>query len=346
MSTSTFTTTTLPKLTYEICNFLPVFERSYKLLRLVGEQFKPCARPYWSRNDTYMSSSPLVTFCKVHLPKKVRDQRLRRSWRMTRLWTTCARPLPFSPRSTLWSSNINLIRCPFLRWCSIFTTYPKSIRRSCLATLSRTRSSSTWLSWHNDASSSCTALLTVCRICSTHDTLEMGCLRIHKAAWRKCWSTVLSTMLRPLMTTARRSYTFNSWCISFLQQRRGRRTPSITRCCPREWRPCCSTGRPMDVSGQICKAARSVSLVWWRLMWRPNETSQRWASSIPIWGIPWAPRLLRSSCSSRATWVCFTTVRRTMIIPARVIPIMPALINVTWNKTMVLIQIGFYSFKP
>jgi hypothetical protein len=40
----------------------------------------------------------------------------------------------------------------------------------------------TWLSWHNDASSSCTALLTVCRICSTHDTLETGCLRIHEAA--------------------------------------------------------------------------------------------------------------------------------------------------------------------
>jgi hypothetical protein len=41
---------------------------------------------------------------------------------------------------------------------------------------------STWLSWHNDASSSCTVLFTVCRISSTHDTLETGCLRIHKAA--------------------------------------------------------------------------------------------------------------------------------------------------------------------
>jgi hypothetical protein len=28
------------------------------------------------------------------------------------------------------------------------------------------------------------------------------------------------------------------------------------------------------------------------------------------------------------------------------VPIMPASINVTWNKTMVLIQIEFYSLKP
>jgi hypothetical protein len=41
------------------------------------------------------------------------------------------------------------------------------------------------------------------------------------------------------------------------------------------------TGRPMDVGEQICKASRSVSLVWRRLMWHPNETSQWWASSIP-----------------------------------------------------------------
>jgi hypothetical protein len=41
-----------------------------------------------------------------------------------------------------------------------------------------------------------------------------------------------------------------------------------------------------------------------------------------------------------------TTVRRATTIPARVILIMPASINVTRNKTMVLIQIGFYSFKP
>ncbi len=39
-------------------------------------------------------------------------------------------------------------------------------------------------------------------------------------------------------------------------------------------------------------------------------------------------------------------IRRATTIPARVIPIMPASINVTRNKTMVLIQIEFYSFKP
>jgi len=70
MSSSTFTTITLPRLTYEICSFLPVLERSYEPLRLAGEQFKPCARPYWSRNNTRMSSSSLATLCKVHLPKK------------------------------------------------------------------------------------------------------------------------------------------------------------------------------------------------------------------------------------------------------------------------------------
>jgi hypothetical protein len=43
-----------------------------------------------------------------------------------------------------------------------------------------------------------------------------------------------ATMLRPLTTTARRSYTFNSRRTSFLQQRRGMRTPSVTRCCPRD----------------------------------------------------------------------------------------------------------------
>ncbi len=213
-----------------------------------------------------MSSSPLTTLCKVHLPRKMRDQRLRRSWRTTRLWTTCARPSPFSPRSTLWSSNINPIRCPFPRWWPISTTYPNNTRRSCPATLSRARSSSTWLSWHNDTSSSCTALLTVCHIYSTHDTLETGCLWIHEATWRKCWSTVLLTMLRPLTTTARRSCTFSSWRTSFLQQRRGKRTPFVTRCCPRDRRPCCSTGRPMDVNGQICNASRSISLVWQRLV--------------------------------------------------------------------------------
>ncbi len=153
-------------------------------------------------------------------------------------------------------------------------------------------------------------------------------------------------MLRPLTMAARKSCTFSSRRTSFLQQRRGRRTPSVPRCCPRDQRPCCSTSRPMDVSGQICKASRSVSLIWRRLVRRLSETSQRWASSIPSWGIPWAPRLLRSSCSSRATWVHSTAVRRATTIPARVILIMPASINVTRNKTMVLIQIGFYSFKP
>jgi len=34
--------------------------------------------------------------------------------------------------------------------------------------------------------SACTMLLTVCRICSTHNTLETGCLQIHEAAWREC----------------------------------------------------------------------------------------------------------------------------------------------------------------
>jgi hypothetical protein len=58
-------------------------------------------------------------------------------------------------------------------------------------------------------------------------------------------------------------------------------TPSITRWCPRDRRPCCNTGRPMDVSGQICKTSQFVSLVWRRLVRRPSETSQRWASSIP-----------------------------------------------------------------
>jgi hypothetical protein len=75
MSSSTFTTITSPRLTYEICSSLPVLERSYEPLRLVGEQFKPCARPYWSQNGTCMSSSPLATLCKVHLPRKVGDQR-------------------------------------------------------------------------------------------------------------------------------------------------------------------------------------------------------------------------------------------------------------------------------
>ncbi len=124
-----------------------------------------------------------------------------------------------------------------------------------------------------------------------------------EVAWRKCWSTVLLTMLHPLTTAARRSCTFSSWRTSFLQQRKGRWTPSVTRCYPRDRRPCCSTGRPMDVSGQICKMSRSVSLVWRCLVRCSSETSQRWASSIPSWRIPWAPRLLRSSCSSRATWV-------------------------------------------
>jgi len=77
---------------------------------------------------------------------------------------------------------LNPIRCPFPRWFLISTTCPKSTRRSCPATLSRARSLSTWLSWHNDVSSSCTVLFTVCRISSTHDTLETGCLWIHKAA--------------------------------------------------------------------------------------------------------------------------------------------------------------------
>ncbi len=143
MLSSTFITITSPRLTYEICSSLPVLECSYEPLWLVGEQFKPCARPYWSRNDTCMSSSPLAILCKVHLPRKVKDQILRRSWRTTRLWTTCARPSPFSPRSMLWSSNINPIRCPFPRWCPISTTYPKSTRRSCPTTLSHAKSSST-----------------------------------------------------------------------------------------------------------------------------------------------------------------------------------------------------------
>ncbi|CAN5959641.1 unnamed protein product [Sphagnum jensenii] len=64
MSSSTFTTIMSPRLTYEICSSLTVLERSYEPLRLTGEQFKPCARPYWSRNDTCMSSSPLATLCK------------------------------------------------------------------------------------------------------------------------------------------------------------------------------------------------------------------------------------------------------------------------------------------
>ncbi len=51
----------------------------------------------------------------------------------------------------------------------------------------------------------------------------------------------------------------------------------------------------------------------------------------------WLALNLRSSCSSRATWVRSTVVRRATTIPARMIPIMPALINVTRNKTMVLI---------
>jgi hypothetical protein len=79
MSSSTFTTITSPRLTYEICSSLPVLERLYEPLRLAGEQFKPCARPYWSQNSTCMSSSLLATLCKVHLPRKMKDQRLRRS---------------------------------------------------------------------------------------------------------------------------------------------------------------------------------------------------------------------------------------------------------------------------
>ncbi len=153
-------------------------------------------------------------------------------------------------------------------------------------------------------------------------------------------------MLHPLTTAARRSYTFSSRRTSFLQQRRGRRTPFVTRCCPRDQRPYCSTSKPMDVSVHICKASWSVSLVWRHLMQRLNETFQWWASSIPSWGIPWTPRLLKSSCSSKATWVHSIAIRRATTIPTKVIPIMPASINVTRNKTMVLIQIGFYSFKP
>jgi hypothetical protein len=79
MSSSTFTTIPSLRLTYEFCSSLPVLERSYEPLQLAGEQFKPCARPYWSWNGTCMSLSPLATLCKVHLPKKVKDQRLRRS---------------------------------------------------------------------------------------------------------------------------------------------------------------------------------------------------------------------------------------------------------------------------
>ncbi len=139
---------------------------------------------------------------------------------------------------------------------------------------------------------------------------------------------------------------FTTYFISFLQQRRGRRTPFVTRCYPRDRRPCWSTGRPMDVNGHICKASWSVSLVWRHLVRHLSETSQQWASSIPSWGIPWALRLLRSSCSSRATWVCSTAVWLATTIPMRVIQIMPISINITRNKTMVLIQIEFYSFKP
>jgi hypothetical protein len=49
-----------------------------------------------------------------------------------------------------------------------------------------------------------------------------------------------------------------------------------------------------------------------------------------------------------AVWLAlnFTAIRRATTIPARVIPIMPGSINVAQNKSMVLIQIGFYSFKP
>ncbi len=80
MSSSTFITITSPRLTYEICSSLPMLKCSYELLQLAGEQFKPCARPYWrSWNITCMSSSSFMTLCKVHLPRKVRDQRLRRS---------------------------------------------------------------------------------------------------------------------------------------------------------------------------------------------------------------------------------------------------------------------------
>jgi hypothetical protein len=48
----------------------------------------------------------------------------------------------FAPIDALLS-NINLIRCPFPRWCLISTTYPNNTRRSCPATLSRASSSST-----------------------------------------------------------------------------------------------------------------------------------------------------------------------------------------------------------
>jgi hypothetical protein len=49
-----------------------------------------------------------------------------------------------------------------------------------------------------------------------------------------------------------------------------------------------------------------------------------------------------------AVWLAlnFYSYPTTTTIPARVIPIMSASINVTRNKTMVLIQIDFYSFKP
>jgi len=48
----------------------------------------------------------------------------------------------------------------------------------------------------------------------------------------------------------------------------------------------------------------------------------------------------------KSNMVRSTAVRRTTTIPTRVIRIMLASINVTRNKTMVLIQTGFYSFKP
>jgi hypothetical protein len=44
--------------------------------------------------------------------------------------------------------------------------------------------------------------------------------------------------------------------------------------------------------------------------------------------------------------VCSTAVWLATTIPMRVIQIMPISINITRNKTMVLIQIEFYSFKP
>ncbi len=70
MSSSTFTTITSPRLTYKICSSLPVLERWYEPLRLAGEQFKPCARPYWSQNSTCMSSSSLVTCARYIYPEK------------------------------------------------------------------------------------------------------------------------------------------------------------------------------------------------------------------------------------------------------------------------------------